>query len=84
VNVWLIGTTVLLAGLLPCAWVVLRSRLTDALVAFQLGSTVVTVALVLLAEGFHRSSYFTLPLVLAALTFVGTLLFIRFFGDRWL
>ena len=39
---------------------------------------------VLLAEGFHRSSYFTLPLVLASLSFVGTLVFIRFLGDRWL
>jgi multisubunit Na+/H+ antiporter MnhF subunit len=40
--------------------------------------------LLLLAEGFHRSSYFTLPVVLAALTFVGTLVFVRFLGDRWL
>ena len=83
-NIWLIGATALLAGLVPCGWVLLRARLTDALVGLELGSTVVTVVLVLLAEGFHRSSYFTLPLVLAALTFVGTLVYIRFLGDRWL
>jgi multisubunit Na+/H+ antiporter MnhF subunit len=83
-NVWLVGATALLAGLLPCGWVVLRGRLTEALVGLELGGTVVTVVLVLLAEGFHRSSYFTLPLVLAALSFVGTLAFIRFLGNRWL
>jgi multicomponent Na+:H+ antiporter subunit F len=83
-NVWLIGATALLAGLGPCGWVVLRGRLTEAIVGLELASTIVTVVLVLLAEGFHRSSYFTLPLVLAALSFVGTLVFIRFLGDRWL
>lgn len=81
-NVWLIAATVLLAGLLPCAWVLLRARLIEALVALELASTIVTVVLLLLAEGFHRSSYFELPLVLAALSFVGTLVFIRFLGDR--
>ena len=83
-NVWLIGATALLSGLLPCGWVLLRGRLNEALVALELASTVVTVVLVLLAEGFHRSSYFTLPLVLAALSFVGTLALIRFLGGRWL
>jgi multisubunit Na+/H+ antiporter MnhF subunit len=84
VNVWLVGATALLAGLVPCGWVLLRARLTEALVALELATTIVTVVLVLLAEGFHRSSYFTLPVVLAALTFVGALVFIRFLGDRWL
>jgi multisubunit Na+/H+ antiporter MnhF subunit len=84
VNVWLVAATVLLAGVLPCGWVVLRGRLTEALVGLELASTLVTLVLVLLAEGFHRSSYFVLPLVLAALSFVGTLVFIRFLGDRWL
>lgn len=83
-NVWLIAATVLLAGLLPCGWVLLRARIVDALVALELGSTVVTLVLLLLAEGFRRSSYFELPVVLAALTFVGTLVFIRFLGERWL
>jgi multisubunit Na+/H+ antiporter MnhF subunit len=84
VNVWLVAATVLLAGLLPCGWVVLRAQLLDAVVALELASTVVTVVLVLLAEGFHRSSYFTLPLVAAGMSFVGTLVFVRFLGDRWL
>jgi multisubunit Na+/H+ antiporter MnhF subunit len=84
VNVWLSAATILLLGLLPCAWVLGRGKLTDAVVALELGSTLVTVVLLLLAEGFGRSSYFELALVLAALQFVGTLVFIRFLGGRWL
>jgi len=84
VNLWLTAATVLLAGLLLCGFVLLRGRPLEALVALELGSTVVTIVLLLLAEGFHRSSYFTLPLVLAGLSFVGTLAFIRFLGERWL
>lgn len=81
-NVWLAAATVLLAGLAPCGWVLLRARVLDGLVALELASTLVTVVLVLLAEGFHRSSYFTLPLVLAGIGFVGALVFVRFLGER--
>jgi len=84
VNVWLVAATVMLVGLIPCGWVLLRGQLLDALVALQLTSTLATVVLVLLAEGFHRSSYFTVPLLLAALSFVGALVFVRFLGERWL
>ena len=83
-NVWLVAATVMLVGLIPCGWVLLRGQLLDALVALQLTSTLATVVLVLLAEGFHRSSYFTVPLLLAALSFVGALVFVRFLGERWL
>ena len=83
-NVWLVAATVLLAGLVPCGWVLLRGRIEDALVAVELVSTLVTVVLLLLAEGFHRSIYFELALVLAAMSFVGALVFVRFLGDRWL
>lgn len=83
-NVWLVAATVLLAGLLPCAWILARGELTEALIALELACTLVTLVLVLLSEGFHRSSYFVLPLALAALAFVGNLVFIRFLGDRWL
>lgn len=83
-NVWLVAATVLLAGLVPCGWVLLRGQIEDALVAIELVSTLVTVVLLLLAEGFHRSVYFELALVLAAMSFVGALVFVRFIGDRWL
>jgi multisubunit Na+/H+ antiporter MnhF subunit len=82
VNVWLVGATALLAGLIPCGWVILRERVEDALVALELAASVGVVILLLLAEGFHRSSYFTVPLVLALLGFAGSLVFVRFFAER--
>ncbi len=84
-NVWLTGATILLlGGLIPCGWVLVRGRPLEALVALQLSSTVVTVVLLLLAQGFHRPAYFVLPIVLAGLSFVGMLAFICFLGERWL
>ena len=32
-----------------------------------------------LAEGFHQSAYFILPLALPPLSFLGTLIFVRYF-----
>lgn len=83
-NLWLIGATALLAGLGPCLVVALREPLLDALVAAELGATVTTLVLVLLAERYGRSSYFVLPIALAVLAFVGGLVFLRFLGERWL
>lgn len=79
-NVWLWGATALLLGMVPCGWLAVRASRVDALVGLQTAGTVVTLALVLLAEGFHRSSYLSVALVLAFLSFVGTLLIARFLG----
>ena len=81
-NVWLIGATVLACGLLPCLYVCLRAPILDAIVALEATGAVAALVLLLLAEGFHRSSYFTVPIVLAALAFVGSLVFVRFLGER--
>jgi multisubunit Na+/H+ antiporter MnhF subunit len=80
VNVWLWGATGLLLGVVPCGWLALRASRVDALVGLQTAGTVVTLALVLLAEGFHRSSYMSVALALPFLSFVGTLLIARFMG----
>jgi multicomponent Na+:H+ antiporter subunit F len=82
VNVWLVGATVLLFGLVPCAYICLRRSRLDGVVAVQLAGTVTTVVLVLLAEGYRRPSYFVVPIVLAGLSFVGGLVFVRFIADR--
>ena len=81
-NAWLAASAALLAGVVPCGWVALRGTRGDALVAFELASTLVTLALLLLAEGFHRSSYFVLPLTAAILGFVGNLVFVRFMEEE--
>ena len=79
-SVWLWGATALLAGLVPCGWVAIRETRMDALVALELAGTLVTLALVLLAQGFDRASYYTVPVALAFLSFVGALLLARFLG----
>lgn len=81
-NVWFVGATALLVGLVPVAWVLIRGDILEALVALQLAGTVVAVVLLLIGEGFKRNSYYTLPLVLAFTNFVGVLIFVRFMGDR--
>jgi multicomponent Na+:H+ antiporter subunit F len=83
VNAWLWAATALLAGVVPCGVVAVRAPLVDALVALEAAGVVVTLALLLLAEGFARSVYFDVSLVLAVTSFAGTLAFARMLG-RWL
>lgn len=76
-NGWLLAATILLAALTPLGWIAFRGPALDGLVALELGSTVVTVLFVVLAQGFERSIYADVALVLAMLQFVGGLLFVR-------
>jgi multisubunit Na+/H+ antiporter MnhF subunit len=82
VNVWLAAATVLLVALLLPFWTLVRAPPIDALVALELVSVVVTLVLLLLSQGFHRSIYTTVPLVLAALGLVSGLIFARFMERR--
>ena len=79
-NAWLWGATALLAGTVPCGWLTVRASRVDALVGLQVAATVSTLALVLLAEGFHRGTYMGVALVSAFVPFVGILLIARFLG----
>ena len=78
-NHWLWAATALLALLVPLLGVTAFAPRLDALVAAEAAGAIVTLALVLLAEGFHRSAYTVLGLVAAVLTFAGSLVFVRFF-----
>jgi multisubunit Na+/H+ antiporter MnhF subunit len=80
VNAFLIAATALLVILVLPAFVVLRARPIDAIAALQLCGTTVTLALLCLAEGFHRSVYFNVPLVAALSVWVGGLIYVRFLG----
>jgi multicomponent Na+:H+ antiporter subunit F len=82
VNVWLVAGTVLLVALLLPFSVLVRGSRIEALVALELSSVVVTLVLLLLAEGYRRSIYTTVPLVLAALSVVSGLVFARFMERR--
>jgi multisubunit Na+/H+ antiporter MnhF subunit len=79
VNQWLWAATSLLALQFPLlVYAFVASRL-DALVALQGCGALTTLALIALAEGFHRTSYTILGVVSAVATVVGSLVFVRFF-----
>jgi multisubunit Na+/H+ antiporter MnhF subunit len=73
---------VLLAALVLPLWVLVRGSHMDALVALELTSVVITLVLLLLSEGFRRSTYTDVPLLLAGLSLVGGLVFARFLARR--
>jgi multisubunit Na+/H+ antiporter MnhF subunit len=81
-NAWLIATTVVLLGLVPCLIMMLRGSVVEALVGLQMAGVLETVVLLLLAEGFHRPPFFDLALVLALLALTGGLVFARML-ERW-
>jgi multisubunit Na+/H+ antiporter MnhF subunit len=83
VNAWLIAATILAPGLLGCGIVSARARTVDRLVALELAGVLMTLLVVLLAEGYGRPSLYDLALALALLSFPSTLVFAHFL-ERWL
>ncbi|MEU6172494.1 MrpF/PhaF family protein [Streptantibioticus parmotrematis] len=80
-NAWLVATAVLLTfAMPPCVWVACRDSPQERLAGLNLATTVAAVAFLLIAQGFHRSSYGDLGLVLAVLGPAGTLVFARLLG----
>lgn len=79
-NAFLIAATALLVMLLLPGFVIVRARAIDAIVALELAATTITLVLLCLAEGFHRSVYFNVPLVAALAVWVGGLVYVRFVG----
>lgn len=77
-NAYLIAATALIAAIGPCALVCLRAQPLDGLVALELAGALTTLALLCLAEGFHRGTYFTVAVVCALLTWIGGLVIARF------
>jgi multicomponent Na+:H+ antiporter subunit F len=54
-----------------------RGSVMDRVVAMQLTSTLASIALLLLAQGFDRDVYFDLAIVFAVMSIVGTLVYLR-------
>ena len=73
---------VLLASLATLIVLCARAPVMDGLVALNLAGTIVTLVLLLLAEGTHRQPFFDLAVVSAVLSFAGGLAFARFL-ERW-
>ncbi|HYT25595.1 MAG TPA: MrpF/PhaF family protein [Actinomycetota bacterium] len=72
---WLVASVALLAGLVPCAVVCLRGDACSRLVGLEMGATVDTLVLLLLAEAYGRVIYFDLAVALALLSFAGGMVF---------
>ncbi|HZT16740.1 MAG TPA: monovalent cation/H+ antiporter complex subunit F [Gaiellaceae bacterium] len=79
-NAFTIAALALLAGYVPLGIVVLRAREIDALVALEACGVIATLCLMCLGEGFHRGVYFDVPVIAAATTWIGGLVFARFLG----
>jgi len=82
-NVWLEGAIALIIGLIPCGIVAFRGDSMNRLVGLEAATVVVVMAMMLLAEGYHRNFLFDLALMLALLSFGGGMVFARFL-ERWL
>jgi multicomponent Na+:H+ antiporter subunit F len=83
VNEWLVGALGALALLFPTLLLTMTGALLDRIIAMQLASTIGTLALLLLAQGFGRDVYFDLAVVTAFLSFIGTLFYLRLV-ESWL
>src|SRR5262249_11830522 len=57
VNAFEVAALALLAGFVPLAWVALREREIDGVIALELAGTLTTLVLLCLAEVYHRGIY---------------------------
>jgi multicomponent Na+:H+ antiporter subunit F len=79
VNTALVAALILSGVALPlCLARTAAGSVLTRLVGLQLAGSVVTLVLVLVADGAGRSSYLDLAVVLALLSFAGQLVFLRF------
>jgi multisubunit Na+/H+ antiporter MnhF subunit len=82
VNEWLLAAVVLAALLAPLAVACSRLQPMEGVVALELAGVIAPVVLLLMAEGFHRQPFADLALVLAFLSFAGSLAYARFLERR--
>jgi multicomponent Na+:H+ antiporter subunit F len=75
---WVIAAAAMAAALVPCLIVLMRRDAMTAVVAYEAISSVTIMILVLLTEGFRRTSEFELPVLVAVLLLGSGLVFVRF------
>ncbi|WP_086730627.1 monovalent cation/H+ antiporter complex subunit F [Streptomyces carpinensis] len=82
-NGWILAATVVLAvGLGTTLWGVATGPLGRRVVAQNLSTALVCPGLLLLSQGYSRTAYVDLALLLALLGPVGTLVFVRLLADE--
>jgi multisubunit Na+/H+ antiporter MnhF subunit len=78
VNGWLWAATVLVAALVPLTVVCARLPAPEGIVAIEAAGIDAILALLLIAQGTDRQPFGDLALVLGAVSFVGTIAYLRF------
>lgn len=73
----------MLVAMIPAGIVLLRGELPGSVVAYEFITSVVVMVLALLAQGFKRPALFEFPVLMAALLYGSSLVFIRVL-ERWL
>ncbi len=77
-SAWVLGAVILLIGaVLPAGWLASRGGALDRLVGVEMGSAAVTLELILFSQAVGQPSYLIVPLVLALVSFAGTLVYTR-------
>lgn len=79
---WEVCAAVLPAGLLPLLWIAARRPALDGVVALQVGSTLAALELVVMGEAMRRQTLMLPGLVLAMVSWPGTLAFLRYLQPR--
>jgi multisubunit Na+/H+ antiporter MnhF subunit len=82
-DAFLLAAVVLLVSLVPLLFVIVTAEPLEGVVALELAAATVVLVLLCLSEHYHRSIYFNIPMIAAALFWIGSLVYARFFG-RWL
>ena len=82
-NAWLWAAAVLLVlPVAPALLVSSRGNALDRLLGLEMLSSALVLVLLVLAQGYARTSYVDVALVLAVLSFTGTLVFTRLLSGR--
>lgn len=80
---FIVAAIVMLIAVIPCGVVMVRGTVMEALVAYEVVSSIAIMVLILLAQGFQRPALFELPVLLAVVLFGGGMVFVRAL-ERWL
>ena len=80
---FVIAAVAMLIALVPAGITLARGTLADAVIGFELVTSVAVMVFALLAEGFKRPSLFELPVLLAVLLYGSGLVYVRAL-ERWL
>jgi multicomponent Na+:H+ antiporter subunit F len=83
VNCWLwAALAMLVLPVVPALTVASRGTALDRLLGLELLSAALVLVFLVLAQGYARSSYLDVSLVLAVLSFTGALVYTRLLGGR--